>query len=179
MNLERLRFASWLKQLDEEFRKHDKSSIEHSKTQALRTSEAGKRALEIMKKLEEDNITFTDQGGCSYKHSGNPEPKVSKAREDAAIETAKKDVAEIADRLEKEGRTLDADLLGVHLLYKHLPEWVEMGDVGGYTSLRKKELIELLRLRGMDTDGQKPQLIRSISLLFFYQSVNLDTQSGN
>jgi len=142
-----------LEQLDEEFRKHDKSSIEHSKTRALRTSEAGKRALEIMKKLEEDNITFTEQGGYSYKHSDNSEPKVSKGSEDAAIETAKKDVAEIADRLEREGRTIDADLLGVHLLHKHLPKWTEIGGLDGYTSLRKEELVELLRLRGMDTDS--------------------------
>ena len=54
---------------------------------------------------------------------------------------------------------LTTGVLGARCLQAVLPNWIEQGGVGGYHKLHVGEMHELLRVRGEDREGMKPQLL--------------------
>lgn len=123
---------------------------------ALSRSSTGKQALEIL--IRERTNEVAEERKLSADDT-KARLLISMEVKEAVEKEAAERVAKIAKALEEDGFGVwEGDQIGAYLLNEVK---LDTG-TGNYTGLRMVELREMLRLRGLDVEGSKKELIKKL-----------------
>jgi hypothetical protein len=118
-------------------------------------SEAGTRAIDIETMRVYDEIEKV----CTQEQRPYDREKWADCAKAMAHGHIIFDIDEVATGFDQDGRELDSELMGAHVLERRRCDFVGDGGAMQYTKLRVKELKELCRIRNLDDTGLKKDLV--------------------